>query len=309
MKYVSLHSHTTFSFGDGYGTVEEHVNRAHELGMKSLAITEHGNSSSWVALEKVCRAIDYAVNPIFGIEIYFAPPKTLPKCHMILLAMNQQGLQNINRIVTESWVNFYKYPTVHWKSLKANNAGIIALSGCSDSHLSCTLYGGKSLGDKILERDERRFERAVKLVQSYKRIFGDRYYLECQRFPLLERTCLINQANAELSKATGVSCVATSDVHYCKASDQPMQKILHAAHRGSSVDVIESQWEWDVKLTYPTSDKEIYRDMINTDMPRSYVLQSLNSTVEIAERCGRLELPKAPAPVYVPSPRDWEPWQ
>lgn len=308
MRYVSLHSHTTFSFGDGFGTVEEHVNRVAELGMTSLGITEHGNSSSWVALEKACKAIDYAVRPIFGIEIYFSPPKSMAKTHMILLAMNPVGLQNINRIVTESWTNFYRYPTVHMESLEANNAGIIALSGCSDSHLSCTLYGGKFLGDKTLERNERKFQSAVELVRTYQNIFGDRYYIECQRFPLLERTCLINQDNARLSEITGVPCVATSDVHYCKASDQPMQKILHAAHRGSSVDVIESQWEWDVKLTYPNSDREIYRDMIKTGMPKSAVLQALNSTVEIAERCKGLELPKASAPVYLPSPSDWEKW-
>ena len=306
MRFVSLHSHTTFSFGDGYGTVPEHVSRVADLGMTALAVTEHGNSSSFVALEKACRASK--VKPIFGIEIYFAPPKTMQKTHMILLAMNQVGLQNINRIVTQSWRNFYRWPTVYIEDLEANNEGIIVLSGCSDSALSCTLYGGKYFGPKTLELDKRRVQLATRLVERFSEIFDEgRYFLECQRFPLLERTCLINQANEKLSARTGVPLVATSDVHYPKATDQPMQKILHAAHRGSSVDVIESQWEWDVKLTYPTSDLEIFNHLIQTGMSEDAARQSITNTGLIADRCN-VELPKAPLPKYVQGPDDWKPW-
>jgi len=307
IEYVSLHSHTTFSFGDGYGPVTQHVSRIEELGMKALAVTEHGNVSSWVELEKACRGTQ--VKPIFGIEIYFAPPKTMQKTHMILLAMNSIGLQNINRIVTQSWRNFYRWPTVHLEDLEANNEGIIALSGCSDSALSCTLYGGKYFGPKTLELDKRRVQLATRLVERFSEIFDQgRYFLECQRFPLLERTCLINQANEKLSARTGVPLVATSDVHYCKATDQPMQKILHAAHRGSSVDVIESQWEWDVKLTYPTSDLEIFNHLIQTGMSEDAARQSITNTGLIADRCN-VELPKAPLPRYLIDPeKDWKPW-
>lgn len=276
--------------------------------MKALAVTEHGNVSSWVELEKACRGTLSQVKPIFGIEIYFAPPKTMQKTHMILLAMNSVGLQNINRIVTQSWRNFYRWPTVHLEDLEANNEGIIALSGCSDSALSCTLYGGKYFGPKTLELDKRRVQLAIGLVERFAEIFDNgRYFLECQRFPLLERTCLINQANEKLSARTGVPLVATSDVHYCKATDQPMQKILHASHRGSSVDVIESQWEWDVKLTYPTSDLEIFNDLCKTGMSEDAVRQSITNTALIADRCN-VELPKAPLPRYVQGPDDWKPW-
>ena len=309
MDYVSLHSHTTFSFGDGYGTVEEHVARVAELGMTHLAVTEHGNISSWVALEKACKRTG-SVTPIFGIEAYTSPRGERRKCHMILLAMNIVGLQNINRIVTQSWRDFYQYPTVHWDSLKANNEGIIALSGCSDSHLSCTLFGGKSLGDKTLEPDNGNFQRAIKLVRQYQKVFDKgRYFLECQRFPLLERTCLINQANEKLSAITGAPLVATSDVHYCTAGDQPLQKILHAAHRGSSVDVVESQWEWDVKLTYPTSDGEINKMLIETGMSKDAALEAVSNTRRIAMQCNGVELPKAPRPHYViDHEKDWQTW-
>ncbi len=312
MKYVSLHTHTTFSFGDGFGPVPEHVSRISDLGMDAVALTEHGNVSSWVQLEKACRATlskkGKPIKPIFGIEIYTAPPKERRKCHMILLAANQQGLMNINRIVTQSWVNFYQFPTVHWDSLRANSVGIIALSGCSDSHLSCTLFGGKSLGEKRLECNPTDFQRSRIVVEKYQKVFGDRYFLECQRFPLLERSCSINQKNEELSTITGVPLVATSDVHYPTKEQQPFQKILHAAHRGGDIDTIESAWEWDVKLTYPVSDEQIQNDLEDTGMSTAASLLAIQNTATISDRCN-VELPKAPMPKYQQSEDDWDEWK
>lgn len=288
MIWVSLHTHSTFSFGDGFGPVDSHVRRVKELGMTSLALTEHGNVSSHVQLEKACNK--YGIKPIYGLEAYCAPENERRKCHMILLASNEEGYRNLNRIVTESWKTLgttskSQFPTVHWPVLKAYNEGIIALSGCADSQLSCTLLGGKSFGDKRLEYSENDFQRAVRVIERYQKVFGDRYYIEVQRFPGLERTCVLNPAAEKLSAVTGALLAATADVHYPYARDNEMQKILHAAHRGMDVVAAESSWEYDILLTYPETDKEIYRDLRATGLSKEAAKSAVENTQEIAQRC------------------------
>lgn len=306
MDFVSLHTHTTYSTGDGYGTVAQHISRVKELGMTAVALTEHGNVSSWVALEQECNA--QGIKPIFGLEGYFAPPDEKRKFHMTLLTMNQVGLQNLNRIVTESWKTLgttskSKFPTINWPVLKEFNEGIIALSGCADSHLACLLLGGKSYGDKRMELRNGDFQNAIRTVQKYQQVFGDRYYLEVQRFPGLERTCVLNQTLAKISDVTGALLAATADVHYPFPTDNEMQKILHAAHRGSTVEITEANWEYDILLTYPTSDTQVELDLEKTfgNHPRADMLaiSAVLETKTIAERCN-VVLPKAPPVRYIP---------
>lgn len=310
MRYVSLHTHSTFSYGDGFGPVAYHVDRVADLGMTSLALTEHGNVSSWVQLEKHCRR--RGIKPIFGIEAYCAPPDVKQKCHMIFLASNEEGLQNLNRIVTESWKTLgttskSKFPTVHWPVLKEHNAGLILLSGCADSQLSCVLLGGKSFGDKRMELRDRDFERAVSVVQRYQAVFGERYHLEVQRFPGLERTCALNKALEALSAVTGTRLVATSDVHYPYPHENALQRILHASHRGGTVETVDAAWEYDILLTYPESDTEIYQNLVATGLSNQAARSAILNTADIANQCN-VELPKAPPPQYVIGENDWSHW-
>lgn len=305
MRFVSLHTHSTYSYGDGYGSVTSHVDRVAALGMTAVALTEHGNVSSWVALEKACKT--RGLKPIFGLEAYIAPEKERRKNHMILLAMNETGLTNLNRIVTQSFRQFYQFPTTYWKDLVKWNEGIIALSGCSDSQLSCILLGGKSFGEKRMEPRKGDFQRAVRGVRKFQEIFGDRYYLEVQRFPGLERTCALNPLLAQISSETGVLLAATCDVHYPHPDQNAMQRILHAAHRGGTVESADAAWEYNILLTYPQSDDEIKNDLIGTGLSKDQALQAIANTATIAERCN-VKLPKAPRPKYVVRQKDWEPW-
>lgn len=306
MRYVSLHTHSTYSYGDGFGSVTSHVDRVAALGMTAVALTEHGNVSSWVALEKTCKRT--GLKPIFGLEAYIAPENERRKNHMILLAMNEIGLTNLNRIVTQSFKQFYQFPTTYWKDLVKWNEGIIALSGCSDSQLSCILLGGKSFGDKRMEPRPGDFQRAVRGVQKFQEVFGDRYYLEVQRFPGLERTCTLNPLLAEISRETGVSLAATCDVHYPYPNQNEMQRILHAAHRGGTVESADAAWEYSILLTYPQSDDEIITDLRNTGLNTHDSIESVLNTNRIAERCN-VELPKAPRPKYVQGQGDWNEWK
>lgn len=316
MGYVSLHSHTTFSYGDGYGTVEEHVMRVAALGMKSLALTEHGNTSSHVQLEKECRK--HGIKPIFGCELYEAPTdpeswdgdpiKTRKKYHQTVFAGDEQGLQNLNRIVSASWKDhFFQWPTTTSRLLREYAAGLFVLSGCSDSLLSCTLLGGKENGPKRDSFDEEDFQSARRVVEWYQEIFGDRYYLEVQRFPKLVRTGILNPAFAELSKVTGAPLAASSDVHYPLPEHNDMQRILHAAHRGGTVESVDATWEYDILLTYPESDKEIFQDLLNTGLTKDQALDAIVNTKKIADRCN-VELPKNERIRYPITDADWKPW-
>ena len=305
-----------FSYGDGYGPVEDHVSRVAELGMSALALTEHGNTSSHVQLEKACRK--HGIRPIFGCELYEAPTdpespvgdpiKTRKKYHQTVLAENEEGLKNLNRIVTSSWRDhFFQWPTTSGRLLRQHAEGLVVLSGCSDSLLSCTLLGGKENGDKRLEYTEEDLRRSIRVVEWYQEIFGENYYLEVQRFPKLERTCVLNPAFAEISRTTGAKLVASSDVHYPLPENNDMQRILHAAHRGGTVESADASWEYDILLTYPTSDREIYNDLVATGITSKQAKEAILETERIANKCD-VELPKNDPIEYPISESDWKDW-
>lgn len=291
---------------DGFGNPDEHMGRIAELEMGAAAVTEHGNVSSHVKWEQ--EAIKQGVKPLFGLEAYTAPgtmreDKNQRKWHATMIAMDQIGYSNLMRMVTRSWSpeDNYRWPTVTGENLRDNQKGLIILSGCADSHLACTLLGGKG----IEYGDERKAE---KLMLNYKRLLGDRYYLECQRFPRLERSRQINQKYEEWSRKHGIPLVATSDVHYPYPSQNEMQKILHAAGRNiGTVAAAEAGWEYDILLTYPLSDAEVTKDMRDTGLSKSAAEQSVENTAVIAERCN-VVIPKMDRLEYPVSEEDLIPW-
>lgn len=145
------------------------------------------------------------------------------------------------------------------------------------------------------------------MVEWYQDVFGDNYYLEVQRFPRLDRTCVLNPAFEELGKVTGAKLVATSDVHYPLPEHNDMQRILHASHRGGTVESADASWEYDILLTYPTSDQQIYADLRGTGLSKEASKQSILETARIAERCN-VDLPKNEPIKYPVSEADWKPW-
>lgn len=278
---------------DGYGTPEQHVARAAELGMGSLALTEHGNTSSHVKLEKAARAA--GVRPIFGCELYTAPEKTRQKWHLTALAQDQTGLGNLYQLVTRSYSEgFYQWPTVYGEMLADHASGLIVLSGCLDSLIACTLLGGKSNGPKRDTASQWDMDAAEATIRKFQELFGrDNYYLEVQRFPQLARARTLNPALAELGRRTGARLVATSDCHYPQPTDNEMQKILHAAGRGTgTVAAAEAGWEYDILLTPPTSDAEIGRALVGTGLSRHEAWGAILNTADIASRCD-VVLPKS----------------
>lgn len=304
MKYVSLHHHSTFSYQDGHGTPESHVAKAVELGMESLALTEHGNVSSHARLEKAANAA--GIKPLFGCELYTAPADmretgNMRKWHLTVLAEDTEGYRNLLRLVSKTWSDgFYRWPTASGAMLKEYSKGLIVMSGCADSLLACDLFGGKG-------RDFRKkadYDTAMRTVQKFADIFGDRYYIECQQFPELERTRKLNPVYAALSEDTGVPLVASSDCHYPEPDDNKIQTILHAAGRGNNTIAQQAEdWEYDIRMSPPTSDTAIYQRLRATGLSKRQAQAAIANTGEIAQRCN-VVLPKVDRLRY-PTPDNW----
>jgi DNA polymerase-3 subunit alpha len=290
LKYGSLHHHTTFSFMDGYGTPKQHVDRAVELDMPFLAFTEHGNVSSHVQLEK--NALKAGIKPIFGVELYtgaVGEDRSHWKWHLTVLAETQKGYSNLLQLVSRGWAEGFHYePTVSGEMLAEHAEGLIVMSGCLGSKLSTDLIGGKGREEHSVD-----LTAGIETAERFQDLLGDRYYLEAQTFPELDKTRAINQALEKISNRTGIPLVATGDVHYPKPADSDMQIILHAAGRGNNTFEKQQQsWGYDIKLTSPLTDEMVAKRLRDSGMSARAAAGALAASVEIGARC-TVTLPKA----------------
>jgi DNA polymerase III subunit alpha len=287
MKFVSLHHHGTFSFQDAIGTPEEHATIAASYGMTALAMTDHGNVSGHVQHEKACRKA--GIKPIFGLEAYTATgEQESRKFHQTILAMNQVGLSNLYSLVTKSWEDYYRWPTVTGKTLARYQEGLIATSGCADSLLSCSLLGGKSI-----DSSDASWERALDLAGRMKDLMGDRYYLECQVFPELPRALELNSAWERMGAELGIPLVATCDVHTLREGQHEIRATIHAAGRGTNTIAQQMEgWEYEVPDYIPRSDAEVYERLTRAGLTPAAAAEACRNTARIADRCN-VELPKA----------------
>src|SRR5580698_3546703 len=311
MKFVNLHHHSTFSFGDGFGTTAQHVARSAELGYTAIALTEHGNVSSHFQLEK--SALKAGVKPIFGLEAYCGPVEENArqqfKNHLTILAENLDGYRGLNRIVTQSYLDYYHHPTVSGRSLSDNKSGLITLSGCSGSLLACTLLGGKGIPEPTSRSEKvQYFSNAMEVAAKFQRAFGKSYFLEVQHFHELEKTMYINMAYARIGRELGIPLVVTGDVHYPNPDEGEMQAVLHAVHRGHhSVDDAMRKWNYEVPMTLPESDDALLNRLLLTGLSFEEAFDAIETSSRIAERCN-VTLPKAERLEYPISKEDHEPW-
>lgn len=290
-RWASLHHHATTSYGDGVGLPAEHIAVAADLGISAMALTDHGNVSGHVKLERAAQAA--GIKPIFGCELYtggVGEEQSRFKWHLTVLAADAAGFQNLNSLVTQGWAEgFYYEPTVSGDMLAAASEGLIVLSGCAGSKMAVDLLGGK--GEPYKTTPDYAAARTTAL--RFRDLFGDRFYLEVQAFPELERTRLINQAWQRMSDETGISLVVSNDVHYPKPADNEIQQLLHAIDRGGRNNTVEKQaqnWSYDVRLTM-FRDKVIVKKLMATGLTKTQAWRAINVSNEIAGRC-IVELPK-----------------
>jgi len=290
--YVHLHNHTHHSLLDGLTKVPQLVDRVKELGMESCAITDHGTMSGAIEFYKAGKAGN--VKPIIGIETYVAarsrfdrdPSKDKPRYHLILLAMNNTGYDNLMLLSTKANLEgMYYKPRIDHELLEKHNEGIIALSACASGEL----------GDKLKVDN---YQEAKDIAAWYKSIFGDRYYLELQDHGHLESKTAwdvqtkINGYLEKISEELDIPCVVTSDGHYMTHDDQEAHEILLCVGTGSflSDEKRMSLKDFELHVTDPVEIIERW----GTSHP-----EAIANTKKIAERCNvEIELGKILIPTF-----------
>ena len=290
MSFVHLHVHTEYSLLDGSNKIKECIARVKELGMDSVAITDHGVMYGVIDFYKAARAA--GIRPILGCEVYVAPGSRFDKepgsaredryYHLVLLAENNQGYHNLMKIVSRGFTEGYYYkPRVDLELLKEYHEGIIALSACLAGEVQKNILRGM-------------YEEGRAAALRYQEIFGEgNFFLELQDHGMPEQR-LVNQSLLRMSQETGIELVATNDVHYTYAEDEKPHDILLCLQTGKKL-ADEDRMRYEGGQYYIKSEEEM-RELF------PYALQALQNTQRIADRCqveiefGVTKLPKYDVP-------------
>ena len=289
MSFTHLHLHTEYSLLDGSGKIRELVLRAKELGMDSLAITDHGVMYGVIDFYKACISED--VKPIIGCEVYVAPNSRFDReagaseeryYHLVLLAENNIGYQNLMKIVSKGFLEgFYYKPRIDKEVLRQHSEGIIALSACLGGEVAANIRRGF-------------YEEAKKAALEYEEIFGQgSFFLELQDHGIPEQKT-VNQGLIRMSNETGIKLVATNDVHYTYEEDADPHDILLCIQTQKKVSD-ENRMRYEGGQYYLKSPEEML-DIF------PYAKEAVENTYEIAKRCnvtitfGEYKLPAYPVP-------------
>lgn len=269
--FVHLHTHTEYSLLDGAARIEKLVNRAVELEMSALAITDHGVMYGVVDFYKTC--LKKGIKPIIGCEVYVAPNHRTDRVpgrddgnrHLVLLAENNEGYKNLIKIVTTAHVEgFYYKPRVDKELLKMHHHGIIALSACLAGEVSEYLLNNQ-------------FDMACQSAVEYQEIFGQgNFFLEIQNHGLEEQR-KVNSGMLQVHKRTGIPIVATNDVHYIKREDAFVQDVLLCIQTGKNL-ADTSRMSFSSQEFFLKSEEEM--NLLFGEYP-----EALKNTEKIAERC------------------------
>ncbi len=293
--YVHLHNHTQYSLLDGLTRVEDLISFVNEQEMTAVAMTDHGTLSG--AIEFYKTSINNSVKPIIGIETYVAARKHTDKdaqkdknrFHLILLAMNNTGYQNLMRLSSiANLEGFYYFPRIDHELLEKYNEGIIVLSACMGGEIGSAMHQGQ-------------YDQAKEIATWYKRVFGDRYYLEIQDHGHPKNSMYnseqhtINDQVLKLGKELDIPVVVTCDAHYLRHEDQEAHEILLCVGTGS---FLSDEKRMSLK-NYPLHVTEPGEIISRWGEEHPEVI---TNTRKIAERCevtidlGKILIPKFPVP-------------
>ena len=272
MAFVHLHTHTEYSLLDGSNKITEYVARVKELGMNAAAITDHGVMYGVIDFYKECKK--QGIRPILGCEVYVAPGSRFDRelshgddryYHLVLLAENNVGYQNLIKIVSIGFVDGYYYkPRVDMETLEKYHEGIIALSACLAGVVPRYLQRGM-------------YEEAKEIALKHRAIFGENnYFLELQSHGI-EAQELVNQQLVRMSKETGIELVCTNDIHYTYADDAAPHDVLLCIQTGKKLTDTD-RMRYEGGQYFVKSEEQMA-----TLFP--YAPQALANTQKIADRC------------------------
>ena len=290
MSFAHLHVHTEYSLLDGSNKIKECVSRVKELGMNSVAITDHGVMFGVIDFYRAAKAV--GIKPILGCEVYVAPGSRFDKeaagsgeeryYHLVLLAENDLGYHNLMKIVSRGFTEGYYYkPRVDLEVLKEFHEGIIALSAFLAGEVQRNILRGM-------------YSEGKEAALRYQKIFGEgNFFLELQDHGMQEQK-MVNQSLLRMSQETGIELVATNDIHYTYAEDEKPHDMLLCIQTGKKLSD-ENRMRYEGGQYYIKSEEEM-----RTLFP--YALQALENTQKIADRCnveiefGVTKLPKYDVP-------------
>ena len=290
MNFTHLHVHTEYSLLDGSSKIKELPVRAKELGMDSLAITDHGVMYGVIDFYRSCKAA--GIKPIIGCEVYVAPGSRFDKepvgqgddryYHLVLLAENNLGYSNLMKIVSKGFTEgFYYKPRVDYEILEKYHEGIICLSACLAGEVARSLT-------------KENYEEAKRAALHYQDIFGkDNFFLELQDHGIPAQK-LVNQELMRMSRETCIELVCTNDIHYTYAEDAEAHDVLLCIQTGKTVKD-ENRMRYEGGQYYCKSPEEMAGLF-------PYAPQALENTYRIAQRCnveivfGETKLPKYEVP-------------
>ncbi len=272
MSFCHLHVHTEYSLLDGSNKIKEYVARVKELGMDSAAITDHGVMFGVIDFYRACKA--EGIRPVIGCEVYVSPGSRFDRetgnqddryYHLVLLAENNEGYQNLMKIVSTGFVEgFYYRPRVDLETLSRYHEGIIALSACLAGEVARNLQRGL-------------YEEAKKSALRYREIFGENhFYLEMQDHGIPEQR-MVNQQLLRMSSETGIELVCTNDVHYTREEDAAAHDVLLCIQTNKKVQD-EDRMRYEGGQYYVKSPEEM-------EALFPYAGQALENTEKIAKRC------------------------
>ena len=270
MSFVHLHVHTEYSLLDGLSKMGELIPAVKQMGMNSLAITDHGTMYGTIEFYKTCKKYD--IKPIIGCEVYVSPnhldksPENRKSNHLILLAKNEQGYKNLIRLVSISHLDgFYYKPKIDFALLEKFHSGLICTSACIEGEIA----------KPILEKN---MALAQKKAQAYQKLFQDDFYLEVQRHPGLKNQEEANQGIISLSRKLGIPLVAANDAHYIKKEDAFAQDVLMMINTQTTIDTPNRLSMYDIPDFYIKSPQEMEDQF--SDLP-----EAVTNTQKIADKC------------------------
>jgi len=286
MKFTHLHVHSHYSLLDGLPKIDELLDCAKELGMDSVALTDHG--VMYGAVEFFKKAKIKGIKPIVGCEFYTAFEKLTDKRsnidtkrnHLILLAKNEQGYKNLIKLTTIAHLDgFYYKPRIDEETLEKYSEGLIGLSACVQGKIPRLLLSGK-------------LQEAEETAKKYEKLFGKGcFYLELQRHTSIPEQKIANERLIELSKKTGIPLVATNDIHYLRKEDAEAQDVLMLINTGADPNDPErlSMKQDDFSMISPEQMAEHFKD----------TPEAIENTQKIADQCNlNIEFGKTKLPIF-----------
>ncbi len=277
-----MHLHTEYSLLDGCSRIKKVIDRAVELGQKSIAITDHGVMYGVIDFYKY--SLEKGIKPIIGCEVYVAPTSRFEKqkgrdgsySHLVLLCKNNEGYKNLIKLVSKGFTEgFYSKPRVDRELLEKYSDGLIALSACLAGEIPRAILNGD-------------YDKAKQTALWYRDTFGEEnFYLEVQDHGIREQK-IVNPQILRISKETGIPVVATNDVHYTLKEDYKMHSVLLCIQTGSKVGD-DNSLEFKTNEFYLKSEEE---------MAELFDKKALENTGIIADRCnvefefGKIKLPR-----------------